>query len=130
MNKSKINCFIQPVGIYKLFESIVVAVLQSQIYFNFNKPLIRGDVISGRQNIGFIGVVLISDSSNEKSWRVSVIKGYVSNDQVKAEDCENCKSTSKVLVTNFNNPNLILLGCKDSKCKHRLLRLNLSEEQL
>jgi len=113
-----------------LFENVVVAVLQSQIYFNLNMSFIRGDVISGRQNIGFIGVFLISDSFKEKSWSVSLIKGYVSNDQVKAEDCENCKSTSKILIANFNNPNLILFGCKDSKCKHRLLRLNFNEAQL
>jgi len=52
------------------------------------------------------------------------MKGYILNDQVKAEQCENCRSKSEVLRTNFSNPNLFLYGCKDSKCQHRLLRLD------
>ena len=52
-----------------------------------------------------------------------LVKGYVLNDMVRTRQCEGCKSTSEVLVTNFSNPNLLLYGCKDSKCKHRLLRL-------
>jgi hypothetical protein len=67
-------------------------------------------------------------SVKEKSWSVLLIKGYVLDDQVRAERCENCKSTSEVLTTNFSNPNLLLYGCKDSKCKHRLLRLNFNDE--
>jgi len=58
------------------------------------------------------------------------MKGYVLNDQVKAEQCENCKSQSEVLRTNFSNPNLFLYGCKDSKCKHRLLRLDFNLEEI
>jgi hypothetical protein len=60
----------------------------------------------------------------EKSWSVLLVKGHVLNDQVRAERCDNCKSTTEVLTTNYNNPNLLLYGCKDSKCKHRLLRLD------
>ncbi len=52
------------------------------------------------------------------------MKGYVFNNQVRAERCANCKSTTEVLAANHNNPNLLLYGCKDSKCKHRLLRLD------
>jgi len=63
-------------------------------------------------------------SIKEKSWKVLLRKGYVLNDQVKAEECVNCKSISEALTTNFSNPNLLLYGCKDSKCKHRLLRLD------
>jgi hypothetical protein len=63
-------------------------------------------------------------SIKEKSWKILLRKGYVLNDQVKAEECVNCKSISEVLTANFNNPNLLLYGCKDSKCKHRLLRLD------
>jgi len=60
----------------------------------------------------------------EKSWSVFLVKGHVLNDQVRAERCDNCKSITEVLTTNYNNPNLLLYGCKDSKCKHRLLRLD------
>jgi hypothetical protein len=69
-------------------------------------------------------------SAKEKSWKVLLMKGYVSNDQVKAEQCENCRSRSEVLRTNFSNPNLLLYGCRDSKCKHRLLRLDFNIEEI
>lgn len=55
---------------------------------------------------------------------VMLLKGYVFNDTVKAMQCQDCRSISEVLVTNFNNPNLLLYGCKDSKCKHKILRLS------
>ncbi len=67
-------------------------------------------------------------SIKEKSWSVLLIKGYVSNDQVRAKRCENCKSTTEVLAANHSNPNLLLYGCKDSKCKHRMLRLDFDNE--
>ena len=60
---------------------------------------------------------------------MSLANGFVVNDQVKAKYCENCKSTSEALITNFNNPNLLLYGCKDSKCKHRLLRLDFNDDK-
>ena len=60
----------------------------------------------------------------EKSWSVLLIKGYVSNDQVRGTRCENCRSTTEVLTANHNNPNLLLYGCRDTKCKHRMLRLD------
>ena len=68
--------------------------------------------------------------TKEKSWKVLLMKGHVLNDQVKAEQCENCKSESHILRTNFSNPNLLLYGCKDSKCKHRLLRLDFNLEEI
>jgi len=64
----------------------------------------------------------------EKSWSVFLVKGYIANDQVRAKRCENCKCTTEVLAANFGNPNLLLYGCKDSKCKHRLVRLDLDAE--
>ena len=72
--------------------------------------------------------MLISDK--EKSWKVLLMKGYVLNDQVKALQCENCKSQSEILVNNFSNPNLFLYGCKDGKCRHRLLRLDFNVEEM
>jgi hypothetical protein len=67
-------------------------------------------------------------SLKEKSWSVLLLKGHVTNAQVRAERCENCKSTTEVLTANYNNPNLLLYGCKDNKCKHRFLRLDLETE--
>jgi hypothetical protein len=64
----------------------------------------------------------------EKSWSVFLVKGYIDNDQIRAKRCENCKSTTEVLASNYGNPNLLLYGCKDSKCKHRLVRLDLEVE--
>jgi hypothetical protein len=72
--------------------------------------------------------MLISDK--DKSWKVLLMKGYVLNDQVRAEQCENCKSQSQILINNFSNPNLFLYGCKDGKCRHRLLRLDFNEEEM
>ncbi len=69
-------------------------------------------------------------SIKEKSWKVLLMKGQILNDQVKAEQCINCKSTSEVLTTNYNNPNLFLYGCKDSKCRHKLLRLDFNLDVL
>lgn len=67
-------------------------------------------------------------SEKEKSWKVLLIKGHVLNDQVRAERCEDCKSTNEVLTTNYNNPNLLLYGCRNSKCRHNLLRLDFNSE--
>jgi hypothetical protein len=64
------------------------------------------------------------NSFREKSWSVLLVEGYVSNDEVRGERCQNCKSKTEVLTANFNNPNLLLFGCKDTKCKHRFLRLD------
>jgi hypothetical protein len=67
-------------------------------------------------------------SGKEKSWSVLLVEGRILNDQVRTRRCENCKSTSEVLITSFSNPNLLLYGCKDTKCTNRLLRLDFSLE--
>jgi hypothetical protein len=89
-----------------------------------------GKIIRTRRAIDVLlgSSFLMLNSVKEKSWSVLLIKGFVLNDQVKAEHCENCKSKSEVLTTNFNNPNLFLYGCKDSKCKHRFLRLDFNDK--
>lgn len=61
----------------------------------------------------------------EKSWSVFLSDGYVIDNQVMSGRCQNCKSTAEILRVNFNNPNLVLYGCKDGRCMHRLLRLDL-----
>ena len=63
----------------------------------------------------------------EKSWSVLLMRGYVFDDQVRAPQCANCKSTTQALTVNFGNPNLYLYGCRNSKCKHRLLRFDFSD---
>ena len=65
--------------------------------------------------------------TREKSWSVLLEEGHVLSDQVRARFCGNCKSRSEVLATNFGNPNLLLFGCKDSKCRHRFLRLDFED---
>jgi hypothetical protein len=60
----------------------------------------------------------------EKSWSVLLDKGYILNDQVRAERCLNCKLEPELLIASCNNPNILLYGCSNSKCKHRLLRLD------
>lgn len=67
-------------------------------------------------------------SIKEKSWSVLLVKGYVHNDEVRAIRCENCKSTTEVLVANHHNPNLLLYGCKDAKCRHRMVRLDFDRQ--
>jgi len=69
-------------------------------------------------------------SVKDKALSVFLTKGYVLNDQVRAECCETCKSTCDVLTINHNDPNLMLYGCKNTKCKHRLLRLDFNDETL
>lgn len=72
-------------------------------------------------------VLFLLDVPKEKSWSVFLSDGYISNNQVTSGHCQNCKSTGDVLRVNFSNPNLLLYGCRDGKCKHRLLRLDLEQ---
>jgi hypothetical protein len=63
----------------------------------------------------------------EKSWSVLLVRGYILGDQVRSDCCQNCKSTCEVLRVNFGNPNLMLYGCSENKCKHKLLRLDFND---
>ena len=107
----------------------VVVVKQSHINLNLNAHLKRANRHANITKILEVGFNMLIPVK-EKSWKVLLMKGYVSNDQVKAEQCENCKSISQALTTNFSNPNLFLYGCKDSKCRHRLLRLNFDLDEI
>jgi hypothetical protein len=68
------------------------------------------------------------NSVKEKSWSVFLDRGHVLNDRVMSNRCENCKSISEALTISLSNRNLLLYGCKDGKCKHRLLRLDFDDE--
>jgi len=63
-----------------------------------------------------------------KSWSVKVVDGYILNDQVRSAQCKGCDSATKLVVGNNDDPNLILYGCGDHKCKHTLIRMNFSSE--
>jgi len=67
------------------------------------------------------------DSLKGKSC-VRLVNGYILNNEVRAQLCGTCKCETKILVGNYSNPNLLLYGCKDTKCKHHLLRIDLAEE--
>jgi hypothetical protein len=128
-NKSEINYCKQSVTTYILFANVAV-VSQSQIHLNHYAHLFSiGNALNDDTIDCFIGVIfLIPSSFREKSWSVLLSEGYILNNQVRAKYCENCNSKSEVLTTNFSYPNLLLYGCRDSKCKHRLLRLNFNDE--
>ncbi|MCW3999359.1 MAG: hypothetical protein NWE93_03880 [Candidatus Bathyarchaeota archaeon] len=66
----------------------------------------------------------------EKSWSVLLEEGFMLNGQVRGQRCFNCKSAAEILALNQSNPNLLLYGCKDTKCKHRFLRLDMEKEGL
>ena len=62
----------------------------------------------------------------EKSWSVKLVEGYITNNRVRTHQCENCASTSHVVVINRADPNLALFGCGNRKCKHILMRMRIS----
>ena len=61
----------------------------------------------------------------EKPWSVKIHAGYFSDSEgyVRAKQCGNCRSVPELLAINNSNPNLILLGCREGKCRNRLMRL-------
>ena len=64
----------------------------------------------------------------EKSWSVRLINGYVLDSKVRADQCRDCDSNTKLVVGNNSNPDLLLYGCNGHKCKHILIRLKVPEE--
>jgi hypothetical protein len=69
-------------------------------------------------------------SIKSRSMSVFLVKGIILNDKVKSNRCENCNAASEVLAVNFANPNLLLYGCMDKKCKQKILKLNFDDPQL
>ena len=64
----------------------------------------------------------------EKSWAVRLVNGYILDSQVKADQCRDCDSNTKLVVSNNNDPDLLLYGCNGHKCKHILIRIKFPEE--
>ena len=60
----------------------------------------------------------------EKSWSVKVIDGYSSDDigSIKTSRCGDCMSKPVLIAVNPSNPRLVLLGCQDCKCLHKVIR--------
>ena len=106
----------------------VVNSLQSQTDLNqkYHYDFLRQIVIC-TQKCFWKAIFMMQSYLKEKSWSVLLEHGYILDGQVRAERCEKCKSTTEILISNFNNPNLLLFGCKDSKCRHKLLRLNFEQ---
>ena len=69
-------------------------------------------------------------SIKSKSSSVFLVKEVVLNNKVKSNRCENCNAVSEFLAVNFSNPNLLLYGCMDKKCKQKILKLNFDDPQL
>lgn len=65
-------------------------------------------------------------SIKEKSWSVRLSSGYVLNGQVRSNYCGTCDSKAKLIAGNDDDSNLVLYGCDAKKCRHVLMRVNLS----
>ncbi len=83
---------------------------------------LRARFISG--GFGLLGFV------KEKSWSVRLVDGYVLNGQVRADQCAGCEATTKLVAGNNGDPDLVLFGCNGHKCKHTLIRVDLSQEPI
>lgn len=64
----------------------------------------------------------------EKSWTVRLVNGYILDNQVRADQCRDCDSNTKLVVSSNSDPDLLLYGCKGHKCKHILIRVKFPEE--
>src|SRR5512147_1607967 len=65
----------------------------------------------------------------EKSWSVRLAGGYLLNGVVRADLCKDCEASTTIVARNNSNPNLLLFGCNGTKCKHRLIRFNFTQEE-
>ncbi len=63
--------------------------------------------------------------AKKKALSVILVDGFLLNNQVRAEQCKGCDSTTKLLVHNLSNPNLVLYGCSNHKCKQNLIRVEI-----
>jgi hypothetical protein len=64
----------------------------------------------------------------EKSWSVRLVDGFITDNRVRSQECENCDATSQIVAINRADPNLALYGCSNRKCKHILMRMKISSE--
>lgn len=65
-------------------------------------------------------------SVKDKSWSVRLSSGYVLNGQVRSNYCGTCDSKAKLIAGNDDDSNLVLYGCDAKKCRHVLMRVDLS----
>lgn len=67
----------------------------------------------------------IFSNLKEKSWSVKLIFGShydADNGHVRAGYCGDCRSNTELIAVNSASPRLVLLGCSDRKCQHRLIK--------
>jgi hypothetical protein len=70
----------------------------------------------------------LSSLEKEKSWSVKLVEGFITDNKVRTEHCEDCDSISQIVAINNADPNLALYGCSNRKCKHILMRMKFSSD--
>ena len=84
----------------------------------------RNQSIGESQSISIISNTVFSNLK-EKSWSVKLVSGSyydINNGHVRAGYCGDCRSNTELITVNSANPRLVLLGCSDRKCQHRLIK--------
>ena len=64
----------------------------------------------------------------EKSWSVRLVEGFIEDNRVRTVQCEDCDSSSKIVVMKYGDSNLVLYGCGNRKCKHILIRMKIDSD--
>lgn len=72
--------------------------------------------------------MLLLSIHKEKSWSVKLVEGSVLGDQVRAEQCKGCDRTPQLVIGNNDESNMLLYGCVSQKCRHSLIRVDLSRD--
>jgi hypothetical protein len=77
-----------------------------------------------RSQFASVTASIVFSSLKEKSWSVKLMEGSAldSDGHVRTRFCEDCKSNTELIAINTANPRLVLLGCSDRKCQHRLVK--------
>jgi hypothetical protein len=76
------------------------------------------------QSVGLASNIVFSNRK-EKSWSVKLVSGSyydTNNGHVRSGYCGDCRSNAELIAVNSANPRLVLLGCSDRKCHHRLIK--------
>ena len=59
----------------------------------------------------------------EKSWVARVVEGKLIDGEVRAEQCQDCRSSCDLIAFYKGDSNSLLYGCTNSKCKHILIHV-------